>query len=105
METGIQTPVGDDADSQVTSLHNHGSRQIPVLKKVLGVNRKYSHIKKKGKNAFKKHLHTKLKQKVVIDNIYNMGNFSLSDHEIDIFNHEPSFIKKISSLGYFKGLF
>ncbi len=40
LETGIQTPVGDAADSQVTSLQNHGSRQIPTLKKVLGVNRK-----------------------------------------------------------------
>ena len=92
LETGIHIPTEENADSQVISFQNHGSRQIPVLKKVLGVNRKYSHIKKKGKNAFKKHLHTKLKQKVVIGNIYNMSNFSLSDHEIDILNRGLSFI-------------
>ena len=46
-----------------------------------------------------------LKQKAFADKIYNMGNFLLSGHEIDIYNHGPNFIKKISSFRYFKGLF
>ncbi len=33
-------------------LHNYSSRQIPTLKKVLGVNRKYLHVKKKWKKFF-----------------------------------------------------
>ncbi len=46
-----------------------------------------------------------LKETALPDKIYKMGNFLISEHEIDIFNHGPSFIKKISILGYFKGLF
>ena len=65
---------------------------IPTLRKILGQSRKLRKENKKHKNAVKKYLHRKINTTLPIDNIYNMGNFPLSQSERSVLNKGLSFV-------------
>ena len=66
--------------------------KIPTLRKILGQSRKLRKENKKHMNAVKKYLHRKISTTLPIDNIYNMGNFPLSQSERDVLNKGLSFV-------------